>query len=59
MVTYLLNNWAEVAGIAVALHVLALAIVNATPTPKDDQLYGKIYKLIEILAGIVTKMAKK
>jgi len=59
MVTYLLNNWAEVAGIAAALHILALAIVNATPTPKDDHLYGKIYKIIEILAGIVTKMAKK
>lgn len=59
MLNYLLNNWAEVAGIAAALHILALAIVNVTPTPKDDELYGKFYKVIEIIAGIISKTAKK
>lgn len=59
MLNYLLNNWAEVAGIAAALHILALAIVNVTPTPKDDELYGKFYKVIEMIAGIVSKTAKK
>jgi len=39
--------------------MLALAIVNVTPTPKDDELYGKLYKVIEVIAGIVTKLAKK
>jgi len=59
MLNYLLTNWAEVAGIAAALHMLALAIVNVTPTPKDDEIYAKIYKVVEIIAGIVTKTAKK
>jgi len=59
MLQYLLNNWAEVAGIAGALHILALAIVNLTPTPKDDEIYGKAYKVIEMIAGIVSKTAKK
>ena len=59
MLEYLLNNWAEVAGIAGALHILALAVVNLTPTPKDDEIYGKVYKVIEMLAGIVSKTAKK
>jgi hypothetical protein len=59
MITYLLNNWAEVAGIAGALHLLALAIVNLTPTPKDDEIYGKFYKVIEMIAGIISKTAKK
>jgi len=59
MLQYLLNNWAEVAGIAGALHLLALAIVNLTPTPKDDEIYGKFYKVIEMIAGIVSKTAKK
>lgn len=59
MLQYLLNNWAEVAGIAGALHILALAIVNMTPTPKDDEIYGKVYKVIEMIAGIVSKTAKK
>jgi hypothetical protein len=59
MLQYLLNNWAEVAGIAGALHLLALAIVNLTPTPKDDEIYGKFYKVIEMIAGIISKTAKK
>lgn len=59
MLQYLLNNWAEVAGIAGALHLLALAIVNLTPTPKDDEIYGKVYKVIEMIAGIISKTAKK
>jgi len=59
MLQYLLNNWAEVAGIAGALHILALAIVNLTPTPKDDEIYGKFYKVIEMIAGIISKTAKK
>ena len=59
MFQYLLNNWAEVAGIAGALHILALAIVNLTPTPKDDEIYGKAYKVVEMIAGIVSKTAKK
>jgi hypothetical protein len=59
MIHYLSENWAEVAGILAAVHVLALAIVNATPTPRDDEIYGKLYKVIEVIAGIVTKTAKK
>ena len=59
MLQYLLNNWAEVAGVLAAVHVLALAIVNATSTPRDDEIYGKFYKVVEVIAGIVTKTAKK
>ncbi len=54
-----MDNWSEIVGIAGALHLLALAIVNLTPTPKDDEVYAKAYKVIEKLAGVVTKMAKK
>jgi len=59
MIHYLSQNWTEIAGILAAVHVLALAIVNATPTPRDDELYGKLYKVIEVIAGIITKTAKK
>jgi len=59
MIHYLSENWAEIAGVLAALHVLALAIVNATPTPKDDELYAKMYKVIEVIAGIITRTAKK
>lgn len=59
MINYLSDNWAEIAGVLGALHVLALAIVNVTPTPKDDEIYGKLYKVIEVIAGIITRTAKK
>ena len=59
MINHLSEYWAEIAGILAALHVLALAIVNATPTPRDDELYGKLYKVIEVIAGIITKTAKR
>jgi|14BtaG_2_1085337.scaffolds.fasta_scaffold02054_6 hypothetical protein len=43
----------------VAAHALAVAIVNLTPTPKDNALLGKAYKVIEVVAGIVTSTAKQ
>jgi hypothetical protein len=42
-----------------AAHCVALAYVNLTPTPKDNETYAKVYKLIEALAGLITKLAKQ
>ena len=40
-------------------HGLAQVICNLTKTPKDDQALAAIYKVIEVVAGIVTPRAKK
>ena len=56
---WLINNWGEVVGIAAALHMLALTIVNLTPSKRDNLIYNKVYKVIEVIAGLVTKTAKK
>ena len=45
--------------VAAAGHGLALVICNLTKTPKDDQALAAIYKVIEVVAGIVTPRAKK
>ena len=45
--------------VAAAAHGLALVICNLTKSPKDDEAVAKIYKVIEIIAGIVTPRAKK
>lgn len=58
MLNWLLENWDGVLGVIAAAHALALAIVNLTPTPKDDEIVGKVYKVIEALAGVVTRKAK-
>lgn len=49
----------EIVGVLFAIHAAALAIVNLTPTPKDDAAVAKFYRVIEILAGVVTRLAKK
>lgn len=45
--------------VIVAAHALAVAIVNLTPTPKDNAVLGKVYKGIEVVAGIITSTAKQ
>lgn len=40
------------------VHLAAVAIANLTPTPKDDEIIGKVYRVVEILAGIVSPKAK-
>lgn len=41
------------------IHAAAVAIVNLTPTPKDDEIVAKFYRVIEIFAGIMSKTAKR
>ena len=61
-----MDRFADYVALAVALHGLALVIVNITPTPKDNEALGdisrvvvKAYRAVEILAGIVTPRAKR
>jgi hypothetical protein len=56
----------EYVALAVAIHAVALIICNLTPSPKDDKALGdasqiavKLYRALEILAGIVLPMAKR
>ena len=56
----------EYVALAVAIHGLALVIVNLTPTPKDNEFLGKysrmavkLYRAIEILAGVVSPLVKR
>jgi ABC-type enterochelin transport system substrate-binding protein len=46
-------------GTILALKVAAEAVVNLTPTPKDDRFVGKFYKVVEAIAGIFGKTAKE
>ena len=46
------KEWVD---IALAVHALASVIVAATPTPKDDAILSKFYKLIELVSLTVGK----
>ena len=40
----------EIVNWVTRIMVIAKVIVAATPTPRDDVIFGKIYKCIEIIA---------
>lgn len=58
IIAYLVAHGPEILAALIAIHAAAVAVVNLTPTPKDDALVSKLYRVIEILAGIVTKLSK-
>lgn len=58
ILAYISAHGPEILGVLFAVHAAALAIVNLTPTPKDDEVVAKYYRVLEILAGIVTKLSK-
>jgi hypothetical protein len=61
-----MTQFADYVALAIALHAAAVIFVNMTPTPKDNKALGnlsklvvKIYRVVEILAGIVSRRAKQ
>lgn len=54
-----LAHWETIVAVLAGLHAVALAIVNLTPTPADNIFLGKVYKVVEGIAGVVTKTAKE
>lgn len=61
-----MERFTDYVALAVAIHGVALVIVNMTPTPKDNEalsnyrrLIVKVYRAVEILAGIVGPLAKR
>ncbi|MFZ9327603.1 MAG: hypothetical protein ACO24H_09155 [Polynucleobacter sp.] len=45
--------------VALAIHAAASAITALTPTPKDDAVVSKLYKVIETLALVVGKAKQR
>lgn len=61
-----MNHFAEYITLAVAIHGVAVLIVNLTPTPKDNEALGnvtrtvvKLYRVVEIMAGIWSPLVKR
>ena len=64
--TFMNDRIAEYIAVVIAIHGAAVAIVNLTPTPKDNETLGKytrmavkLYRAVEILAGVVTPLVKR
>lgn len=61
-----MQSLSDYVALIVALHGVALVIVNMTPTPKDDEALDsyrriavKLYRAVEIIAGIVSPRVKR
>ncbi len=52
---WILTNKEVLLGIVTAVVTLASLIASLTPTPKDDTVVGKLYKLLDLLALNVGK----
>jgi len=50
MIDYIIENKEQLFGIVTAVIAAASAIAALTPTPKDDTIIGKAYKLIDWMA---------
>lgn len=55
----LLQHAKTLVEILLAIHGVAILVVNLTPTDRDNKVVAKYYRVIEILAGIVTRLAKQ
>lgn len=63
---FLTANMRDIFEIGLAIHGVAVLIVNLTPTPRDDEAVSaagaklrQSYRIIEILAGVVTPLVKR
>jgi len=61
-----MDRLSEYIALVVAIHGVAVVVVNLTPTPKDNEAldgYTKVvvkaYRAIEILAGIISPRVKR
>lgn len=52
------HGMAVIFGTAFAVMFAAQVVVNLTPTPKDNDIVGKLYKWLERIAGIWGYRAK-
>lgn len=55
---FLRSNTDGILSVIAAVHALALAIVNLTPSPKDNEEVEKWYRYVEYAAGLIHPRAK-
>lgn len=55
----LIHNIEVIITFLFTIKVVAVAIVNLTPTPEDNKWLGHFYRVLEIVAGIITPAAKE
>lgn len=64
--SFLLKHSKDILEAITLVHAAALVIVNITPTPRDDEMLSsighlgvKVYRAIEMMAGIISPLVKR
>lgn len=55
IVNWIMEHWVGILAAAGSTCMAASAITALTPTPKDDAIVAKVYRVIEICGGVVGK----
>lgn len=55
MIQWMTDHWQDVTTTIGAIVVIASTITALTPTPADDRVWAKIYRIIETLGLVVGK----
>lgn len=56
---WVLANWGTIMTILFAAMAAAKVVVNTTNTPIDNKVYSKVYRGLEMVAGIWSAKAKQ
>jgi hypothetical protein len=56
---YVQENWEAILAVLTGVIATAAAVAALTPTPKDDGIVKKLYKLLDLLAINVGKAKDK
>tara|TARA_R110002074_G_scaffold398996_1_gene591532 strand:+ start:1009 stop:1206 length:198 start_codon:yes stop_codon:yes gene_type:complete len=59
MISWITTHLSEIVAILTGAVTVASAIAALTPTPKDDNVVGKVYKVVDWLALNVGKAKNK
>jgi len=54
-----MDNFNKYIEAALAIHAAASVICALTPTPKDDQVLSKLYKVVETIALVIGKAKQR
>jgi hypothetical protein len=55
MIAWISAHWADILAVYGGVVVLATAIVKLTPTTKDDDILGKVIKLVDYFSTVNPK----
>lgn len=59
LISYVVGNIDTILATITAIVAAASSVAALTPTPKDDALFGKVYKIVDWLALNVGKAKEK